>query len=178
MMSFLRAHGMDPGPLQRPLLAGAIAGAAATIPAGAVFAAFGSFDVVAEGILRAPRPLAGLLLFCAFTLAGPLYGLAFRRAANDPRGGWLFGAVFAFILWTAAPVMVLPLLGAGAMAGGRAAEGFLAAFLVWGVVLGGLFPRIHRPLHARWNGERGARRLGPAGAAVPRSILRPRPTYR
>jgi len=176
MMGFLRAHGMDPGPLQRPLLTGALVGAAATAPAGAMFVSYGSFGVVADRVLRAPRPVAAALLIGAFTLAGVLYGLTFRRAANDARGGWLFGAIFGFILWTAAPVVVLPLVGGGTMAAGRAATGFLAAFLVWGAFAGGLFPHVHRRLKARWNGG-AARKLGPTHAALPKSILRraPRP---
>jgi hypothetical protein len=41
MASFLSAHGYDPGPTQRPLLAGAIAGLLATAPAIALLYALG-----------------------------------------------------------------------------------------------------------------------------------------
>src|SRR5204862_7629004 len=43
----LSAHGYDPGPTQRPVLAGASAGVLATIPAIALLYAFGSLKVEA-----------------------------------------------------------------------------------------------------------------------------------
>jgi len=176
VIGFLQAHGMDPGPLQRPLTAGALSGLAATVPAAAVFVGFGSFEVVADRVMRQPRPLAALILLAAFTLGGLCYGLVFRRAANDRRGGWLFGAAFGFLLWTIAPVAVLPLLGGQTMAAGRAATGFFVSFLVWGAVLGAIFPYVHRPLHAQMDGEDGsAKRLGPSAAALPSRLLRRAP---
>ena len=69
MMAFLRAHGLDAGPLQRPLLAGSIAGLVATVPAGAVFVALGSF-AAADAVLRLPRPAAAAVLVAAFTGSG------------------------------------------------------------------------------------------------------------
>ena len=42
MAVFLSAHGYDPGPTQRPLLAGALSGVIATIPAIAILYLFGS----------------------------------------------------------------------------------------------------------------------------------------
>ena len=45
MAGFLSAHGYDPGPTQRPLLSGALAGLLATAPAIALLAAFGSLAV-------------------------------------------------------------------------------------------------------------------------------------
>src|SRR5688572_17254030 len=93
MTGFLQAHGFDPGPTQRPALAGAVAGAVATLPATAILVAFGSLRIEAE-ILAIPVPVvvaAGMLLM---SVAGVAYGRIFRRAANDPRGGWLFGASF------------------------------------------------------------------------------------
>lgn len=170
MMGFLRAHGVDPGPLQRPLLAGLLSGFLATIPAAVVFVGFGSFAVAADQVMRLPRPVAAVLLVAAFTLSGALYGLALRRAANDRSGGWLFGAVFGFVLWMAAPVVVLPLIGAQTMAAGLAATGFLACFLVWGVVAGGLFPHVHRPLQAKMDGERKSPPVG--GGVHPGRLLR------
>lgn len=172
MMAFLRAHGIDPGPLQRPLLAGAITGLAAVLPAGAVLVAFGSFAVVADLVMRLPRTATAAVLAAAFTFAGLVYGLVFGRAANDRCGGWLFGAVFGFVLWTAAPVVVLPLLSGGTIAAGLAATGFLVCFLVWGVVVGTLFPFVHAPLQASL--ERNGRwvRLEPSGASLARGLLR------
>ena len=40
MLSMLQAHGLDAGPTQRPLLAGAIAGLIAAVPALAVLVGF------------------------------------------------------------------------------------------------------------------------------------------
>ena len=48
MRGFLDAHGYDPGPSQRPFLAGAISGLIATIPATLVLFAFGSLQVEAN----------------------------------------------------------------------------------------------------------------------------------
>jgi hypothetical protein len=170
MMGFLRAHGVDPGPLQRPILAGLLSGLAGAVPAGAAFVAFGSFQVAADHVMRLPRPLAAVVLIAAFAASGALYGLVLRRAANDLRGGWLFGTVFGFILWMAAPVTVLPLMGGRVMAAGLAATGFFASFLLWGMVTGAVFPLIHRPLQAKL-GQNGGRSKD-AGAASPRLLRR------
>jgi hypothetical protein len=177
MMAFLRAHGMDPGPLQRPLLAGAITGLAGLLPGGAMLTWFDSFAVAADDVMRLPQPLAAAVLVGSFTLAGVLYGVVFRRAANDRRGGWLFGSMFGFVLWLAAPVVVLPLIGAGAIAAGRAATGFLASFLAWGLVVGTLFPFVHARLEADMDHNDRHGRLGPSAASLARGLLRraPRP---
>ena len=45
---FLDAHGYDPGPSQRPMLAGAISGLLATVPAIGILIAFGSLAVEAQ----------------------------------------------------------------------------------------------------------------------------------
>lgn len=173
MMRFLQAHGFDAGPLQRPLAAGVLTGLLATVPAAAVFAPLGSFQVAADDVMRLPRPVTAVLLLAAFALSGAAYGLVFRRAANDRRGGWLFGAAFGFILWTAAPIVILPLIGGHTMASGRAATGFLAGFLVWGLATGALFPLVHRPLQGKLDDSpRTARRLGPLAAGVGRRLLR------
>lgn len=173
MMPFLLAHGVDTGPLQKPLLAGALSGLAATVPGGAAFVALGSFSVVADEVMRLPRPLTAAVLVSAFTLSGVLYGLIFRRGANDRRGGWLFGAAFSFVLWMAAPVFVLPLTGAGSMAAGRAATGFFVCFLIWGFAIGGLFPVVHQRLKPRLEAmRRGSAQLGPSGAAAAPGLLR------
>ena len=55
MIRFIRAHGADPGPTQRPLTAGLLTGLAAIVPAGAVFVAFGSFAVAADAHRSRPR---------------------------------------------------------------------------------------------------------------------------
>src|SRR4051812_16394362 len=100
MPGFLSAHGYDPGPTQRPLLAGAISGVVATVPAIAILYAFGSLRVEAS-ILGLPQLKTVGLGWLAMALAGAIYGRLFGRAANDMRGGWLFGMAFGFALWAA-----------------------------------------------------------------------------
>ena len=176
MIGFLRAHGMEPGPLQRPILAGALSSLIAVVPAGVVFVAFGSFVVVADQVMHLPRGVTALIMIAAFALSGSLYGLVFRRAANDRSGGWLFGCAFGFLLWMAAPIVVLPLLGTKTMAAGLAATGFLACFLVWGAVVGAVFPYVHQPLHAKMDGGAKAQKAATAGGAVrPGRLLRRTP---
>lgn len=172
MMGFLRAHGVDPGPLQRPILAGLLSGLVASLPAGWVFVWFGSFRVVADQVMRLPTATTAVVLLAAFTASGALYGLTFRRAANDRRGGWLFGAAFGFLLWMVAPVVVLPVIGGSVMAAGTAATGFFICFLVWGATLGAVFPLVHRPLQGRMD---RVRRPPAPGGAKPGRLLRRTP---
>jgi hypothetical protein len=171
MISFVCAHGYDPGPTQRPLVAGAIAGLLATIPAGATLSGFGSFAIAADQVLRLPQAWTAVVMMAAFTLAGLIYGAFFRRAANDPRAGWLLGLSYGFVLWIAAPVVALPLIGASATAGGHAAIGFALSFLIWGLAAGILFPYVHRPLQAGLDGVAGStRRFGAEQGAVRRRL--------
>jgi hypothetical protein len=114
------------------------------------------------------------VLLAAFTASGALYGMTFRRAANDRRGGWLFGAAFGFLLWMAAPIAVLPLIGGSVMAAGKAATGFFACFLVWGAAVGAVFPFVHRRLQGRMDGGRRAQ-ASQGGGARPGSLLRRTP---
>ena len=103
MIAFLRAHGFDPGPLQRPLLAGTLTGLVASLPAIAVLMIFPSFEVVADQVIGLSWALTAAIVIGSFAISGLLYALIFRRAANDKRGGWLFGTAFGFLLWMAAP---------------------------------------------------------------------------
>lgn len=166
MIEFLSAHGFDPGPTQRPILAGAVTSAIAILPASALFVAAGSFRVLDHDIFEWTAPATAAVYILAFIAAGALYGLVFRRAANDRRGGWLFGLSFGFLLWIMAPVLILPLVGRPIIAAGTAAEGFLGAFLIWGLALGVLFPYVHRPLHADLDGlsSQLLEKLGPSAA--------------
>src|SRR3546814_4352640 len=112
MPSFLNAHGFDPSPTQRPVLAGILAGVIGTAPATAVLVAFGSLEAEAEILDLSVGTLSGA--GCgAMALAGGIYGRLFQRGANDRRGGWLFGMAFGFLLWTAGMVLTLPLLSGG-----------------------------------------------------------------
>ncbi|MDP8917080.1 MAG: hypothetical protein M3M95_07760 [Pseudomonadota bacterium] len=178
MFRFLRAHGFDPGPTQRPIMAGALTGLVALPPAAAIFVSLGSFSVTAERIMQLPAAATALILAVAFVAGGMLYGCLFRRAANDRGGGWLFGLAFGFFLWVAAPVVVLPLIPGSAMAAGKAAIGFLVSFLAWGLGLGLLFPYVHRPLQTELgaDGESLLDRFGPDAAAPKHRLLRRQPS--
>jgi hypothetical protein len=148
MSGFLQAHGFDPGPTQRPALAGAAVGLLATLPATAILIAFGSLRVEAE-ILALPVPVVTVAGMVIMSVAGIAYGWLFRRAANDPRGGWLFGASFGFALWMAGAMFILPILGGGESPAGRAAIGIFLSLVIWGATLGALFAPIHRRFHKR-----------------------------
>lgn len=164
MPGFLSAHGFDPGPTQRPFLAGALSGTVATLPAVAALYLFGSLKVEAEilGISQLMTIAAGVPLMA---LAGAIYARLFGRAANEFRGGWLFGMAFGFALWAAGAVMVLPLVSGGKTPAGEAAIGVFLSLVAWGAALGAIHPFIHRPLHESI--ESAARRsdIGPSAAA-------------
>jgi hypothetical protein len=164
MAAFLAAHGFDPGPTQRPLLAGAISGILATVPAVAILYLFGSLEIEARilGISPLITIAAGLPVMAA---AGATYGRLFGRAANNVRGGWLFGMAFGFALWAAGAVMILPLVSGGKTPAGVAAIGVFLSLVAWGGVLGLIHPFVQRPLQELL--EVGAKRdeVGPSAAA-------------
>jgi hypothetical protein len=164
MSGFLGAHGYEPGPTQRPLLAGAISGTLATAPALALLHGLGSLAVEARilGLPIAGTILAGWLLMA---FAGALYARLLGRAANDPRGGWLFGMAFGFALWAAGAVFILPIAGDGQLPAGSPAIGVFLSLVLWGGGLGGVLPFIHRLLHRRLDDARIAANLGSAAAA-------------
>jgi hypothetical protein len=146
MLRMLRAHGLDAGPTQRPLLAGAIAGVIATAPALMVLTAFRTLEAPAGAIgtpvFAAALAYAGLMLF-----GGILYGWLFQRAANDVQGSWLFGMAYGFVVWMLGPVPLLQWLPNQPILRGYPAAGLLLAQLAWGLVTGVVFPVIHRHLH-------------------------------
>jgi hypothetical protein len=174
MAGFLSAHGYDPGPTQRPLLAGAISGVLATIPAIAILAAFGSLRVEARilGISLLLAVAAGSL---AMALAGAVYGRLFGRAANDRHGGWLFAMAFGFALWAGGAVLILPIASGGLAPAGEAAIGLFLALVGWGAALGALFPYVHRPLHEQLETAARRRSVGPDAAASNGRNVRRRP---
>ena len=161
MASFLGAHGYDPGPTQRPLIAGAISGVLATIPAIAILYVFGSLRVEAR-ILGLSEPVTLAAGWVVMACAGAVYARLFGRAANEVRGGWLFGMAFGFALWAAGAVMVLPIASGGQAPAGEAAIGVFLSLVAWGAALGIVHPFVHRPLHQRL--ETAAKRMGPTVA--------------
>lgn len=160
----LDAHGYDPGPSQRPLLAGAISGILATIPAILVLLRSGALEVEAR-ILGMSWPQTLGLGWAAMALAGAAYARFFGRAANGRRGGWLFGMSFSFALWAAGAVLVLPLLSRGQAPAGEAAAGVALSMIVWGVAVGILVPFVHRPLHQSIGTASKRAEVGPNAAA-------------
>jgi len=165
MAGFLSAHGFDPGPTQRPWLAGAISGLLATLPAIALLWAFGSLRVEAQilGISQLQTIGAGLPLMAA---GGGVYSRLFGRAANDIRGGWMFGMAFGFALWAGGAVMVLPLASGGLAPAGKPAVGVFCAVVLWGAALGALIPFVHRPLHEDIETGAKHRSVGPSAAVA------------
>ena len=171
MAGFLAAHGYDPGPSQRPFSAGAISGVLATIPAIGVLLTFGSLKAEAQilGMSRIGTLGAGWVVMA---IAGAIYARLFGRAANSPKGGWLFGMSFGFALWAAGAVLILPLLSGGRMPAGPAAAGVAASLLVWGAGTGLLVPFVHRPLHENLETASKRAELGPNAAIGEHKLIR------
>ena len=164
MYGFLAAHGYDPGPSQRPLAAGALSGALATIPAIGVLVLFGSLRIEAE--VLGTSTAVTLAVGCAvMAVAGAAYARFFGRAANAVRGGWLFGMSFGFALWAAGAVLVLPLLSGGRAPAGQAAVGVALSLIVWGLATGIFVPFVHRPLHESIEAASKRAAVGPDAAA-------------
>jgi hypothetical protein len=176
MLRMLQAHGLDAGPTQRPLLTGAIAGVTATLPALAVLAGLQALDAPARAAGTSVSA-AALAYVTLMLLGGILYGWLFQRAANDPRGGWLFGLAFGFVLWMLGPVPLLQWLPDQPILHGYPAAGLLLAQLLWGLVVGVVFPPIHRHLHAGLESQSGSasKRTGPEAVAQSQ-MLRPLPS--
>lgn len=147
MLEMLKAHGLDAGATQRPLTAGALSGLLADLLTLAVLHPFGSLDRLAAAD-QAPVVTVALLHVCAMTVAGAAYGLLFRRAANDPRGGWLFGMAYGYLLWQAVAVPLLQWLPQEALLQGPPALGLWVGQLLWGLLLGLGFRWVHRPLQS------------------------------
>lgn len=166
MAGFLSAHGYEPGPTQRPISAGAISGILATAPAIGLLHLFGSLAIEARivGMPIGATIGAGWLLMA---FAGAVYARLLGRAANDVRGGWLFGMAFGFALWATGAVFILPLVGNGEIPAGGPATGVLLSLVLWGGCLGGLLPFVHRRLHLSLDEPGIAERLGPSLAARP-----------
>ena len=150
MARFLSAHGYDPGPTQRPLVAGALAGALASAPAVGLLLVTGALAVEARIV---GTSLLGTIAIGVpvMAMAGAVYARLFGRPANDPRAGWLFGMAYGFVLWAAGAVLVLPLVSGGKAAAGTAA-------------LGALLPFLQRPLQEKLETAAKRSRTGPTEA--------------
>jgi Na+/proline symporter len=144
----------------------------------AVLAGFQALDAPARAagtsVFAAGLAYAGMMLS-----GGILYGWLFQRAANDARGGWLFGMAYGFVLWMLGPVPLLQWLPDQPILHGYPAAGLLLAQLLWGLALGLVFPLIHRRLHGRLESasQTGSGCMGPE-AAVQAQMLRSLPSSR
>jgi hypothetical protein len=147
-MEFMRAHGNAPGPTQRPGTAGALTGALAEIPTVPVLWYSGALESLAQAFTLSRWPALALHL-AVMALAGGFYGWLFCRAANDRRGGWLFGISYGFLLWMLGPVTLLQWIKGRPAAVGGAALGLFGAHLLYGLALGLLFPWIHGLIQPR-----------------------------
>jgi hypothetical protein len=168
MLSMLRAHGLDAGPTQRPLLTGFLTSLPADVPAIATLHAFGTLGALADAA-NISAASAALAVVACMALGGLLYGSLFRRAANDQRGGWLFGLAFGFLLWMLGPIPLLQWLPVRPVLSGYPAMGLLLGQLIWGLTLGVAFPLVHRRLLGGLEDEppQRSQSTGPQAAADP-----------
>jgi hypothetical protein len=164
MLKILLAHGLDAGPTQRPLLAGAAASVVADVPALWVLDAFGSLDALSQAA-HWPVAAAAVAYMGLMLPGGVLYGWMFQRAANDARGGWLFGMAFGFVLWMLGPIPLLQWMPERPILTGYPAVGLLLGELLWGLILGIAFPFVHRPMRARLDTTRLSPQSWPQAAA-------------
>ena len=169
-MRFMQAHGYAPGPAQHPLWTGAVCGMigeVAIIPLICYTHACASL-AKAIGLGFAPTfVLHGL----SMVLAGIIYGALFQRAANDRRGGWLFGISYGFVLWMLGPVTIIQWATGRPVATGIPAMGLIGTQLLYGLVLGISFPWVHRlfqsKLGSRLKKPREAKRHHARRASIP-----------
>ena len=160
MNHFMRAHGYLPGPTQRPVAAGLLCGVVAVAPSLALGWYAGTLAAGANAVGMRSE-LGAIVVAALAATAGGLYGRVFMRAANDRRGGWLFGMGFGFLLWMLGPGTVAHWIRGSPLVIGRTAQTLLALHLLYGLVLGLAFPRVHALV------ERGAG-IGP-GDGLPRA---------
>ncbi|HKG46713.1 MAG TPA: hypothetical protein VKB02_08305 [Pyrinomonadaceae bacterium] len=168
-LQYMRAHGNTPGPTQRPVLAGAATGTIAEIPALLMLWWSGALSSATQSLSVSIYATVAFYLL-VMIIAGVIYGRVFSRAANDPRGGWLFGISFGFLIWMIGPVTVLQWWLDGPLALGVAAMGILGAHLIYGLFLGLLFPWIHRLLQSEISQLKGPGRHGTFGVKPQNAI--------
>jgi len=167
---YMRAHGNTPGPTQRPILAGALTGLAAEIPASTMAWWSGALASATEALFSR----VWMILLFHWVLAivgGAIYGRLFSRAANDPHGGWLFGISYGFLIWMIGPVTILQWSLGRPLAIGPAAMGVLAAHLTYGLVLGLLFPGIHRLLQRELSENKAHQAKGTFGVKPEKALI-------
>jgi hypothetical protein len=152
---YMRAHGNSPGPTQRPRLTGAISGAIAAIPALLIRYLSGALGSEAEAVGHSLL-ITGACGVLFSIVAGIIYSAIFQRAANDIRGGWLFGSSYGFLIWMIGPVSIWQWITGRPLAAGTAAMGMFGAYVVYGLTLGAVYPLINRLLQTRLKQSTGS----------------------
>jgi hypothetical protein len=153
-VTYMRAHGNTPGRLQRPLLAGAISGLVAAAPA--LYTSWHTGVTAASAQHLDFCPLVITAIDGAWlTVMAMVFARVFGRALNDPRSSWLFGISYGFFLWSAGPIVLLEWIF-GLVLRGEAAAGAFVSFLIYGLVLGVIYPFVHAPFMRRaWSQSHG-----------------------
>lgn len=148
-LQYMRAHGHTPGPTQRPLLTGVVSGLVGWVPSSLV--AYFTGALVGEATaFDLSVPVTLVIAAVISVAAGMLYAAIFQRAANDTKGGWLFGSSYGFLIWMIGPVGLWRLFYGYPLTGGTGAMGMFAAYVVFGLALGVAFPLINRALQKRF----------------------------
>ena len=145
---FIRAHGYVPGPTEQPATTGLAAGLLASIPALSVAWAGGGASEAARRLGLDPEFVIAVFALLLAS-AGAVYGWTFMRAANDRRGGWVFGISYGFLAWMLGPATILQWIVGHPIATGVPGQFVLGAHLVYGLLLGMLYPHIGAALRQR-----------------------------
>lgn len=153
-MQYMRAHGNTPGPTHRPYLTGAISGLVAEVPSAALLIWSGAMASLARFLLT-DLPIAVAFDTVVMVIAGIIYAMIFKRAANDRDGGWLFGISYGFLLWMFSPVTLWQLVSSSPIIIGKAAMGLFGAQVLYGLVLGFTYPRVHALVQSKLNQQGG-----------------------
>lgn len=141
-MQYMRAHGNTPSPTQRPVITGVVCGLIAAIPYVLVLHFSDALESSARtfGVSIALGFVVAVLLSVA---GGMIYAWIFKRAANDVHGGWMFGMSYGFLLWVLGPVALWQAVTSRPVAVGTPAIGMFLAQILYGLVLGLVFPWVH-----------------------------------
>jgi hypothetical protein len=146
---FVRAHGYVPGPTERPILTGMASGLIAMVPAFVVASLGRSLTEAARRLDLHPATVV-LQFALLLATAGAVYGWTFMRAANDRRGGWLFGLSYGFVAWMLGPATMVLWITGRPLVIGVPAQFMLGAHLVYGLLLGSAFPHVGRLVRRRF----------------------------